>query len=148
MLCSVLLGPGIGPSGAEIPRALEPITEGGDSPAPGASPHPIIVKLLNYRDHDAALRHARELKTLQYEGMTVSLYPDFTMQVQEARRKFIAGKKQLRNLHLEYRMLYPVKLRVEVDGSPIFFTDYKKLDQFVKRRAAGKGSSSVDDADS
>ncbi|KAJ1150390.1 hypothetical protein NDU88_003183 [Pleurodeles waltl] len=90
----------------------------------------------------------RELKTLQYEGITVSVYKDFTIQVQEARRQFIAGKKQLRNVRLEYRMLYLAKLRVEVDGSQIFFTDHKKLDQFVKRRVAGKGRSDVDDTDS
>ncbi|KAJ1106767.1 hypothetical protein NDU88_004165 [Pleurodeles waltl] len=62
---------------------------------------------------DAAKSHPnrrKDLKTLQYEGMTVSLYPDFTLPVQETRRQFIAGKKQLRDLQLEYRMLYPTKL--------------------------------------
>ncbi|KAJ1082984.1 hypothetical protein NDU88_003145 [Pleurodeles waltl] len=116
-------------------------------PPPGAPPCPIIARLLNYRDRDAALRHPRELKTLQYEGMTVSLHPDSTLQVQEARRQFITGKKQLRDLHLEYRMLYPANLRVEVDGSLLFFTDHKKLDQFVKRRAACKGGGDADDTD-
>ncbi|KAJ1201135.1 hypothetical protein NDU88_004950 [Pleurodeles waltl] len=77
---------------------------------PGAPPRPLIASLLNNRAWDAALRRARELKTLQYEGMVVSLYPDFTLQVQEVRRQFIAGKKQLRELRLEYRMLYPAKL--------------------------------------
>ncbi|KAJ1130405.1 hypothetical protein NDU88_008758 [Pleurodeles waltl] len=70
------------------------------------------------------------------------------LKVQKTRRQFIVGKKQLKNLHQEYRVLNPAKLRVEVDGSPIFFIDYKKLDQFVKRRAAGEGSSSAYDADS
>ncbi|KAJ1197118.1 hypothetical protein NDU88_000980 [Pleurodeles waltl] len=60
----------------------------------------------------------------------------------------LLGKKQLRELHLEYRMLYPAKLRVEVDGRPLFFTDHKKLAQFVKRRGADKGSCSADDTDS
>ncbi|KAJ1097040.1 hypothetical protein NDU88_002169 [Pleurodeles waltl] len=100
---------------------------------PGAPPRTIIARLLNYRDHDVALCRARELKTLQYEGITISLYLDFTLQVQEGRRQFIAGKKQLRDLHFEYRMLYPAKLRVEVDGSLLFFTDHRKLAQFVKR---------------
>ncbi|KAJ1208388.1 hypothetical protein NDU88_003774 [Pleurodeles waltl] len=112
----------------------------------GASPRPIIARLLNYRACDAALCHARELKTLQYEGMTISLY-NFTKQVQEARRQFTAGKKQLRDLHLEYRMLYTAKLGVEVDGSSLFFTDHKKLDQFVKRRTAGKENCNVDDTE-
>ncbi|KAJ1100404.1 hypothetical protein NDU88_005490 [Pleurodeles waltl] len=57
-----------------------------DHPPPGAPLRPIRAKLMNYRDLDAALRRARELKTLQHEGVTISLYPDFTQQVQEAKR--------------------------------------------------------------
>ncbi|KAJ1120546.1 hypothetical protein NDU88_008711 [Pleurodeles waltl] len=108
-------------------------------PPPGTSPKPIIVKLLNYRDHDAALRRARELKTLQHEGMTISLYTDFTQQVQEAIRQFITGKRQLRDLQLEYHMLDPAKLLVMVDGKPLFFTDHKLLTQFLKQQIVGWG---------
>ncbi|KAJ1108746.1 hypothetical protein NDU88_006116 [Pleurodeles waltl] len=44
-------------------------------PPLGAPPHPNIVRL-----RDAALSQARKQKTLQHEGMVISLYPDFTMQ--------------------------------------------------------------------
>ncbi|KAJ1200649.1 hypothetical protein NDU88_004470 [Pleurodeles waltl] len=37
-------------------------------PLPGAPPCPIIPRMLNYRDRNAALHRARELKTLQYEA--------------------------------------------------------------------------------
>ncbi|KAJ1124670.1 hypothetical protein NDU88_003119 [Pleurodeles waltl] len=93
-----------------VERALRSLAT---RPPLGAPPRPIIAKLLNYRDRNAALGRARELKTLQHEGMAISLYLDFTQQVQEA------GKRQLQELHLEYRMLYPAKLRVEVDGKPL-----------------------------
>ncbi|KAJ1089327.1 hypothetical protein NDU88_002478 [Pleurodeles waltl] len=79
--------------------------------------------------------------------MVVSLNPDFTLQVQEGRLQYVAGKKQLRELYLEYRMLYPAKLRVEMDWKP-FFTDHKKLAQFVKRRVAGSGDRGSEDTDS
>ncbi|KAJ1100145.1 hypothetical protein NDU88_005232 [Pleurodeles waltl] len=69
------------------------------------------------------------------------------LKVQEARRKLIEGKKQLRFMHLEYRMLYPAKLKVDVDGSQIFFTDPKKLEHFVKRRRAGGGVEAAADED-
>ncbi|KAJ1217615.1 hypothetical protein NDU88_005208 [Pleurodeles waltl] len=107
-------------------------------PPSGVPPRPVIARLLNYRDRDAALKRARELKTLRYEGMTLSLYPDFTLQVQEVRKQFLPGKKQLRDLQLDYRMLYPAKLRVDVEGNTIFFTDHKKLEQFVNRKLADK----------
>lgn len=60
----------------------------GPRPAPGAPPRPVIAKLLNYRDQDSALRCAREMGELQYEGSAISLYLAFMMRVQEARRQF------------------------------------------------------------
>ncbi|KAJ1203806.1 hypothetical protein NDU88_007587 [Pleurodeles waltl] len=106
-------------------------------PPSGAPPHPIKARLLNYRDRDVALHRAREQKTLQYEGMTVSMYPDFALRVQEARRHFTAGKKQLRDLHLEYRILYPVKLRVEVDSSSLFFYRSQET-RSIRKRQGGR----------
>ncbi|KAJ1081880.1 hypothetical protein NDU88_002052 [Pleurodeles waltl] len=85
-------------------------------PPPGAPPRPVTDKLLNYRDRDAAL------------------YPDFTQQVQEALRQFIPAKRQLRELQMNYCMLYPAKLRVVVDGKPMLFMDHELLSQFLKRR--------------
>ncbi|KAJ1215122.1 hypothetical protein NDU88_002732 [Pleurodeles waltl] len=43
-----------------------------------ASPRPVKARLLNYRDHDAALRKGRDLKTLLHEGSEISLYSDLT----------------------------------------------------------------------
>lgn len=89
----------------------------GPRPKPGAPPSPIIAKVLNYRDRDAALRQARDKKTLQYEGSEISLYPDYTARVQEARKHFAPYKKQLRDLGLDYAMLYPAKLRVNSNST-------------------------------
>ncbi|KAJ1157657.1 hypothetical protein NDU88_010361 [Pleurodeles waltl] len=79
-------------------------------PLPSAPPRPIIARILNYGDRDAALRRACELKSLTHEGAAVSQYPDFTQQVQDARRQCIPGERQLREMRLEYRMLYPSRL--------------------------------------
>lgn len=95
----------------------------GPRPKPGAPPRPIIAKLLNYRDRDAALRVAREKQHLTYEGASISLYPDFTAKVQEARRQFSPLKKQLREMELEYAMLYPARLRVNRQERSYLFTD-------------------------
>lgn len=101
-------------------------------PPPGATPCPIIAKLLNYRDRDAALRTARELKSLHYEGSTLSLFPDFTLKVQEARRQFAPVKRKLREQNIEYAMLYPARLRVCRQGKLQVFTDPRALQKAIK----------------
>ncbi|KAJ1127162.1 hypothetical protein NDU88_005565 [Pleurodeles waltl] len=111
-------------------------------------------RLDKHAEHlDQAERRVSEVEDGQTELATgqVKLNKELTtlrLKVQEARRQFLAGKKLLRNMHLEYRMLYPAKLRVEVDGSPIFFTDHKKLDQFAKCRMACGGSGDIGNGDS
>lgn len=104
----------------------------GPRPPPGAPPCPVIAKLLNCRDRDSALRWARKLGELQYEGSAISLYPDFTARVQEARRLFNPLKRQLRDHNVSYAMLYLAKLRVNLDGSSRIFTDPKTLQKAMK----------------
>ncbi|KAJ1109237.1 hypothetical protein NDU88_006600 [Pleurodeles waltl] len=74
----------------------------------------IITRLLNYRDRDAALHLAREKGPLQYQGAAVSLFPDFTPTVQEARRKFSEVQATLRSLGVRYGTLHPA--RTDGDG--------------------------------
>ncbi|KAJ1110730.1 hypothetical protein NDU88_008077 [Pleurodeles waltl] len=49
-------------------------------------------------------------------GIKTSLFPDFTLAVQEAHRKFVNTKIALRNLGLRHRMLYLARLKVDADG--------------------------------
>lgn len=107
-------------------------------PPPGAAPRPVIARLLNYRDRDAALRRARELKTLHYKGSELSLFPDFTPLVQEARKKFGPVKRKLRELQLDYAMLYPAKLKVNFDDKPRFYIDPRQLQKDLKQYVANR----------
>ena len=65
----------------------------GPRPPAGAPPCPIIACLLNYKDRDNALRMARENGDLHYQKFCISLFPDFAIMVQEARRAYTDGKK-------------------------------------------------------
>ncbi|KAJ1144610.1 hypothetical protein NDU88_010908 [Pleurodeles waltl] len=44
--------------------------------------------------------------------------------------------ERMRELNLEYGILYPAELRVVVDGKPLLFSDQKQLKQFLKRIVA------------
>ncbi|KAJ1204973.1 hypothetical protein NDU88_000408 [Pleurodeles waltl] len=75
-------------------------------PPPGAPPRPIVTRLLNYRDTDTTLRLSRERQPLKFEGSVLSIYPNFMTTVQEARKKFTIVKQKLRQLNIQYAMLY------------------------------------------
>ncbi|KAJ1211600.1 hypothetical protein NDU88_006958 [Pleurodeles waltl] len=67
---------------------------------------------------------------------TISVFPDFTQQVQEAKRQFFQGKQQVQDLKLDYNILYPAQLRVIVKGRALIFTDPKELEQFIAKKEA------------
>lgn len=130
-----LLGEGVFSNLFMVERAHRSL---GPRPPPGTTPRPIIAKRLNYRDRDAALRAAREKQPLIYKGSTISIYPDFTPKVQDARRQFAPMKKQLKEWGLDYAMLYPAKLRVNTQGRSFFFTDTKTLQKTMKEWAKAR----------
>lgn len=91
------------------------------APPPGAPPRPILLKLLNFRDRDVALRAAREKGELSINGHRISLYPDFSGEIQRQRLQFQDIKKRLRALDIPYSMQYPAKLRVVAMNTTHFF---------------------------
>lgn len=51
----------------------------------------------------------------------ISLYPDFSAEVQKSRARFTTVKQCLQKLQALYAMLYPAKLRVTVGSQTYFF---------------------------
>lgn len=122
----------------------------GPRSAPGASPRPIIARLLNYADRDSILREARTWGTITHEGNTLLFFPDYTPAVQVARREFIPTKKLLHEPSIPFAMLYPAKLKVMHNGQTHFFTDAKSSLKFAKhigpRKSPQKNSPSTSQA--
>lgn len=57
------------------------------SPSLGGHPRPLIFKLLCFRDKVTILQKARELKSIQHNGARISIYPDFSPELQRQRAK-------------------------------------------------------------
>lgn len=89
--------------------------------------HTFIAKFLKYKDQDAALRLAREKGNIPFGNVKVAIFPDFSAEVQRRRQSFMEAKRQLRNHHLKYSMLFPARLRVEEDGWVLFFEDPEEV---------------------
>ena len=103
-------------------------------PAPGAPPRPFLFKFLNYKDRDAVLRLARlNPAALKIDNTKVSMFPDFSADLQKQRAKFMDVKRRLRDLDLKYAMLYPARLRLEVHGAVQFFDSPSAAAQWLDR---------------
>lgn len=92
---------------------------------PGAPPRPMLIKLLNFRDRDTLLRAARDKGDLSINGQRVSLFPDFSGEIQKKRMLFLDIKKRLRALGVPYSMQFPAKLRVVALNATHFFDSPK-----------------------
>ena len=88
---------------------------------PSERPRPLLVKMFNYTDKVTLLRKAREKGEILYNGVKVSLYQDFSPDLQRRRAEFIPIKRTLQKHKLPYALLYPARLRVSTLGGTSFF---------------------------
>lgn len=100
---------------------------------PGGPPRPILLKLLHFRDRDMILRLAREKKDLEIGGHKISIYPDFSSEIQRRRMQFTDVKRRLRDLNIPYSMQYPTKLRVVAMENTHFFITPKEAVQWLDK---------------
>lgn len=117
---------------------------GPKTPAPGGHPRPFIFKLLCFRDKVTILQKARELRNIQHNGARISLYPDFSPELQRQRAKFGDCKHKLQQLRINYALLFPAQLRVSALGEVRFFSTPKEvstwLESIEERIKRGEGS--------
>ncbi|CAJ0925091.1 unnamed protein product [Ranitomeya imitator] len=102
---------------------------------PGAPPRPFLARLLNCRDRDTILRLARQRGLIKFDNATISIFPDFSMELQKQRARFMDVKKQLREENIVYSMLYPARLRIVYKGSSLFFTDPAEAIEWLRSRS-------------
>lgn len=101
---------------------------------PGNHPRAFLFKLLNYKDRDTILSKARSMSgNMAIDNSKVSLFPDFSVELQKQHAKFIDLKKRLREHNLQYAMLYPARLRVVALGEVHFFDRPNAAAQWLDR---------------
>ncbi|KAJ1092833.1 hypothetical protein NDU88_005943 [Pleurodeles waltl] len=90
-------------------------------PPPGAPAHPLIARILNFRDRDTILQIARELDPIIVDSARISCYPDYTMIVQKRRTSFQGVKQRLRAEGITYAILFPARMRISYNQKTLFF---------------------------
>lgn len=67
------------------------------------------------------MQKSREKGDIFHNGAKVSLYPDYSPDLQRRRAGFTDIKLALRNYKIPYALLYPARLRIVALGATHFF---------------------------
>lgn len=89
-------------------------------PIPEAPRWPFLLRLLNYRDRDTTLSLACKKQALSFNNNKISIFPDYSPEVQQRHRSGTEVRKRLREKGLAYSLLFPSKLRI-IDGDRFRF---------------------------
>lgn len=98
-------------------------------------PRPVLVRFHNYQDKqrvmNASWELARHNQVVKHGGSTVMFFQDFSVTVARKRKGYKAVKKRLRSLGVEYRLIYPAKLKVTYRGSSRVFNNPAKAEDYA-----------------
>ncbi|KAK7933618.1 hypothetical protein WMY93_004514 [Mugilogobius chulae] len=97
-----------------------------------AHPRPLVVKFLRLQDKIKTLRLARQKGTLMLENTRIHFFPDFSAEVLNQRRAFDPIKKKLQEMNVQYALLYPAVLRVNIGDVPRMFHSHGEAENFLK----------------
>lgn len=59
--------------------------------------------------------------SISYNGAKISIYPDFSLDLQKRRAEFLGVKRSLQKFDITYALLYPARLRINALGGSQFF---------------------------
>lgn len=101
-------------------------------PPAGAPLRSLIAWIFNFQENVAILCLAREKGPLKYNGNTISVYLDFSAEVQ--RTSIATVKDRLRTEGLQYAMLFPANLWIIQNGKVQFYTNPKEAMAWLNDR--------------
>lgn len=93
-------------------------------PKSGTPPRPLLAQLLNCKYKDLILEKVTQKGVIQYENSEVSMFPDFSLELQKQRAFFNETKQKLSKKGVEYSMAYLARLRVEDGGDVMYFSTH------------------------
>ncbi|KAJ1136381.1 hypothetical protein NDU88_002798 [Pleurodeles waltl] len=80
----------------------------------------VLAIAMNSEDLQGCSRLAREKGLVHYQGSAIYIFPDADGVIQNAWHKFTEVQRILQKHGIRYSMLYPAKLKVELDGKLIY----------------------------
>ena len=101
--------------------------------APNAPPRILIMKFLNYQDKVRVMRAARRKGKVMYRNHHIMFFPDLSAEVQKQRKLYDAVKRQLRELNIDFGLIFPAKMRIFYQGSRHLLHTPTEVEDFIRR---------------
>lgn len=114
-------------------RALAPI------PSENQPPRPVLIRFLRQSAREKVLKAVRAKRGLQWEGQSLSVFPDMSRELAEKRKTFTAAKKALQQLDVKYTLAHPATLRFTWKGKSRSFTNASEAEKFIRMNCTADG---------
>ncbi|MGH0128776.1 UNVERIFIED_CONTAM: hypothetical protein FKN15_041118 [Acipenser sinensis] len=100
-------------------------------PLGGECPRPLIVWLLRFQDRQKILDLARSQLPKKMSGKLISIYLDFSTELQTKRRKYTPIRKLLREKNVRYGLSYPATLKVIYGNHSVLLKTVEEANAFI-----------------
>uniref|UniRef100_H3A1Z4 L1 transposable element RRM domain-containing protein n=1 Tax=Latimeria chalumnae TaxID=7897 RepID=H3A1Z4_LATCH len=100
-------------------------------PMPEQHPRAFIVKFLCYPTRELFLHLARNKSQIKWKDHRISLFPDWSRDLQQKRQCFWEVRRSLREKNIKYGLFYPAILKVTHNGETLSFTDPSEVKKFL-----------------
>ena len=106
----------------------------GPKPPPSTNPRSIILCFLEYTTKEKILKMAWEKKTIQYQERRVYFDHDYPSDILSKRKAYNPIRKTLKEKGYRFQTLYPARLRVFFEGTPLVFNSPEDAKEYLRKR--------------
>uniref|UniRef100_A0A3B4EYR5 L1 transposable element RRM domain-containing protein n=1 Tax=Pundamilia nyererei TaxID=303518 RepID=A0A3B4EYR5_9CICH len=100
---------------------------------PNGPPRVIIMKFLNYQDKMRVMRAARLKGKITYNGHHIMFFPDLSTEVQKQRKQYNQVKQQLCEMHINFGLIFPAKMRILHQDKRLLFHTPAEVEDFIRK---------------
>uniref|UniRef100_H3ASY5 L1 transposable element RRM domain-containing protein n=1 Tax=Latimeria chalumnae TaxID=7897 RepID=H3ASY5_LATCH len=113
----------------------------GPRPAPDQRPRAFIIKLLRFPTRELLLKTARLKGPLNWRENRISLFLDWSRDLQVRQQRFWEARKMLRDRNIKFGLFYPAIMKITLNRETCSFTDPEEVKKFLAENEVSRSGS-------
>lgn len=102
-------------------------------PPEGSRPRMMIARVHLTQDKEKIMRLGRQ-RSMEYEGNRILIFPDYSAEVMEQRRRFREVLQLLREKEIRHSLRFPARLHIDHEGQVKTFNDPDEAKTFINQK--------------